>query len=167
MEPSGLPGLLSIVLFFVVAVKDISIAMMSTPEITVRLVLPDTVQVNSQIIGALEITNKDNEKIELISPDYNAALNLVVFDRFWNEVSANSVGKVHIAYERFELLSGQTISFELVDLTFTTGTSRMGYKLKSGIYYILAIYHPGTTKFPEQSSYPVAITSNVKKLVVI
>ncbi len=159
--------LVYIVLSFGVPVKYISIAMMSTPEITFRLVLPDTVQVNSQVIGSLEITNKDNEKIELVSPNYNAALNLVVFDSFWNEVSANSLGKAHIAYERFELLSGQTINFELVDLTFTTGTSRMCYKLKSGTYYILAIYHPGTTKLPEQSSYPVAKTSNVKKLVVI
>lgn len=140
---------------------------MSTNEITVRLVLPDTVQANSRVIGTLEITNNDSEKRELVSPNYNAALNLVVFDRFWNLISANSLGKAHIAYQRFELLAGQTASFELVNLTFTTGTALMGYELKSGTYYILAIYHPGTKKLPEQSSYPVVIASNMKKVVVI
>ncbi len=141
--------------------------MTPAPEITIRLLLPDTIQANSQLTGALEITNKGKEKTELVSPNYNAALNLVVFDRFWNEVSANSIGKAHIAYQLYELLPGKTISFDLVDLTFTTGTARMGFKLKSGVYYIMAIYHPGTTKLPDQSSYPVLVVSNVKKLIVI
>ena len=141
--------------------------MISKYAITVRLALPDTVQVNSQVKGILEITNNSNEKREIVSPNYNAALNLVVFDRYWNLVTANSLGKAHIAYERFELLAGQTARFELANLTFTTGTTRMCYELKSGIYYIVAIYHPGTKKIPEQSSFPVAIASNVKKVVVI
>lgn len=142
-------------------------AMASTPELAVRLVLPDTVQAGSQVQGALEITNKGKEKIELGAPKHNAALNLVVFDRFWNEVPPSSLGKAHIAYELFDLLPGQSIRFELANLTFTTGTSRMGYKLKPGVYYILAIYHPGTTRLPEQSTYPIAIPSNVKELVVV
>ena len=153
-------------LFLVVHVQSISNAMTSTPEITIRLVLPDSVDMSSQLKGALEITNTGDKKIELVSPDYNAALNLVVFDSLWNQVSANSLDKAHIAYERFELSPGQTKTIELADLTFTTGTSRMRYELKSGVYYVLAIYHPGTTKLPEQSSYPFTVASNVRKLVV-
>jgi hypothetical protein len=153
-------------LFFLVHVQSISNAMTSTPEITLRLVLPDSAEANSQVKGALEITNTGDKKIELVSPDYNAALNLVVFDRLWNQVSTNSLDKAHVAYERLELLPGQTTTIELADLTFTTGTSRMRYQLKSGVYYVLAVYHPGTTKLPEESSYPFAVASNVRKLVV-
>ena len=140
--------------------------MTSTSEITIRLVLPDSVDINSQVKGALEITNTGDKKLELVSPNYNAALNLVVFDSLWNQVSANSLDKAHIAHERFELSPGQTTTIELADLTFTTGTSRMRHELKSGVYYILAIYHPGTTRLPEESSYPFAVASNVEKLVV-
>jgi hypothetical protein len=153
-------------LFLVLQAKSIPNPMTSTPEITIRLVLPDSVAVNSQVKGALEITNTGDKKIELVSPSYNAALNLVVFDRLWNQVTANSLDKAHIAYERFELSPGQTTSIELADLTFTTGTSRMRHELKSGIYYVLAVYHPGTAKLPEESTYPFAIASNVRKLVV-
>jgi hypothetical protein len=153
-------------LFLVLHAKSIQNPMTSTPEITIRLLLPDSVDVNSQVKGALEITNTGDKKIELVSPNYNAALNLVVFDSLWNQVSANSLDKAHIAYERLELSPGQTTTIELADLTFTTGTSRVRYELKSGIYYILAIYHPGTTRLPAESSYPFAVASNVEKLVV-
>jgi len=141
--------------------------MASTQEISVRLVLPDAVQANSRIEGALQITNKGNEALEMVSPHFNAALNIVVFDSVWNEVRASSLGKAHIAHQRFELAPGQTVSFELIDLAFATGTSRMGYKLRSGVYYVLAIYHPGTARLPDRSSYPIAIASNVAKLAVV
>jgi hypothetical protein len=153
-------------LFLVLHAKSIPNPMTSTSEITIRLVLPDSVDINSQVKGALEITNTGDKKLELVSPNYNAALNLVVFDSLWNQVSANSLDKAHIAHERFELSPGQTTTIELADLTFTTGTSRMRHELKSGVYYILAIYHPGTTRLPEESSYPFAVASNVEKLVV-
>ena len=59
---------------------------------------------------------------------------------------------------------GQTTTVPLDDLIFTTGTSRMRYALKSGVYYILAVYHPGTAKLPEESAYPFAVAANVKNL---
>lgn len=141
--------------------------MISTPTLSVNLVLPNSVEEHSQVRGTLEITNKGSEKVELVSPNYNAALNLVVFDCSWNAVPANSLGKAHIARESFELSPGQTVGFDLPNLTFTTGTSQMSYQLKPGSYYILAVYHPGTAKLPEQGFYPIAISSNVNKLVIV
>lgn len=140
---------------------------MMSQQISVRLALPETVQAHSQIKGSLEITSRTDETVELVSPHCNAALNLVVFNSLWDEVRAGSLGKVHIADQRFELAPGQTVRFELTDLAFTTGSSRMAYKLPSGIYYVLAIYHPGTTRRPDQSSYPIAVPSNVAKLTVV
>jgi hypothetical protein len=141
--------------------------MASTQEISARLVLPGAVHANSRIEGTLEITNRGSKAVEMVSPHFNAALNIVVFDSLWNEVPANSLGKAHIGHQRFELAPGQTVCFELIDLAFATGTSRMGYKLRSGVYYVLAIYHPGTARLPGQSSYPIAIASNVAKLAVV
>ena len=153
-------------LFFSLLAQSTSNAMTSTPEITIRLVLPDRAKANSPVKGTLEITNAGDKPAQLVSPNYNAALNLVVFDNLWNQVSANSLDKAHIAQERFELSPGQTRTVPLDDLTFITGTARMGYSLKPGVYYILAVYHPGTGKLPEEGAYPLAVASNVRKLVV-
>lgn len=139
---------------------------MMSQQISVRLALPDAVPVDCQIEGSLEITSRIDETIELVSPHCNAALNLVVFNSLWDEVRADSLGKAHIADQRFALAPGQAVRFELTDLAFTTGTSRMAYKLPSGTYYVLAIYHPGTTRRPDQSSYPIAVPSNLAKLTV-
>ena len=141
--------------------------MATSQGISARLALPDAVHADSRIEGALEITNTSDQAVELVSPHFNAALNVVVFDRHWNQVRANSLGKAHVAHHRFELVPGQTVSFELIDLVFTTGTSRMGYRLPAGIYYVLAIYHPGTARLPDHSSYPIAIPSNVAELAVV
>jgi len=138
----------------------------TTLTINVQLVLPDTVRTNSSIAGTLEITNRGNKRVELITPDYNAALNLVVFDRLWNNISAKALTKAHVAQRRFELLPGQSESFKLVDLAFTTGTKRMAYHLTPSEYYIVAVYHPGTAKLPEHSDCLIVVTSNVRKLVV-
>jgi len=141
--------------------------MASTQDLSVRLVLPEAVPANARIEGALEITNEGSKAVEIVTPQFNAVLNIVVFDSLWNEIRAKSLGKAHIAHQRFELAPGQTMSFELIDLAFATGTSRMGYKLRPGVYYVLAIYHPGTARLPDQSSYPIAIASNVAKLAVV
>ena len=153
-------------LFLMLHAQSTPNAMTSTPEITIRLVLPDGIKAGSQVKGTLEIANTGDKTVQLVSPNYNAALNLVVFDNLWDQVSATSLDKAHFAQERFELSSGQTKNLQLDDLTFTTGTARMGYALKPGVYYIMAVYHPGTGKLPEEGAYPVAVSSNVKKLVV-
>jgi len=144
-----------------------SCPMVSHRGISVRLVLPDAVPANARIEGALEITNDGNEEVEVVSPHSNAAMNIVVFDRHWNAVPADSLGKANVAPQRSALAPGQTASFELIDLAFTTGTSRSSYRLRPGIYYALAIYHPGTARLPDQSFYPVAVPSNVAKLEVV
>ena len=141
--------------------------MVPTQEISIRLALPDTAAAGSRIDGILEITSSRNEPVVMASPNSNAALNIVVFDRLWNEVPANSLGKIHVAYQQFELAPEQTVSFELSDLAFTTGTARMRYNLQPGIYFVLAIYHPGTARLPDQSSYPIAVASNVVRLAVV
>jgi hypothetical protein len=138
----------------------------STHEITIRLELPDKVHHNSQVSGSLVITNQGDKAIKLITPFYHAAMNLVVFDALWNQVLANSVGKVHIAQEHFEIAPDQSATFELKGLTYTSGTAHMAFSLKSGTYYIMAIYHPGTAKLPDQSFYPIAAASNIEKLII-
>lgn len=140
--------------------------MTPTPGIAVRLRLPDAVEADSEIGGTLAITNEGEETVEVVRPHYNAALNLVVFDRLWNAVPATPLGKEQVAYERTPLPPGRTVEFELDGLAFTTGTSRMGYALEPGVYRVLAVYHPGTERLPERSSYPIAVPSNVETLAV-
>ncbi|MCB0594622.1 MAG: hypothetical protein H6557_22730 [Lewinellaceae bacterium] len=146
---------------------EIPNTMASAQTIAVKLILPDTISENLPFKAALEITNRGSEKMKLISPSHNAALNFVVFDQFWNTVPANSVGKAHSAAETLELLPAQSFRFEFESFTFTTGTARMTFRLKPGIYYLLAIYHPGTDTHPQKSSYPVAVPSNLEKVLVI
>src|SRR5262245_59973661 len=102
-------------LFFLLA-QSTSNAMTSTPEITIRLVLPDAAKANAPVQGTLEITNAGDKPAQLVSPDFNAALNLVVFDNLWNQVPANSLDKAHIGQERFELAPGQTKTVSLDNL---------------------------------------------------
>ena len=102
----------------------------------------------------------------MVTPLYNAALNLVVFDKFWNLVTPQSVGKAHVAYESIELSPGQSVSVELKDLAYTSGTAMMTFKLERGVYYVVAIYHPGTDRLPDRSSYPIAVASNVVMLTM-
>jgi hypothetical protein len=135
-------------------------------RVTLRLEIAHDTPPGAPIGGRLVITNAGNASLSLVSPHYNAALNIVVFDRYWNPVPPNSVGKAQSAYERIEAAPGQSYSFDLPDLVYTSGTARMRLTLGPGVYYVVAIYHPGTDMLPDRSSYPIAVASNVVELTV-
>ena len=139
---------------------------MSTQQVAVRLELPDSVPARAPVAGRLVIANEGDETLSLVTPRYNAALNIVVFDQFWDPVAPESVGKAHEGHERFEVAPGQSVAVALDDLVYTSGTARMAYALGPGSYYVVAVYHPGTDRLPERSSYPLAVASNVVALRV-
>jgi hypothetical protein len=136
------------------------------PQVTIRLELPDRVPANVPVAGRLVVTNAGKKTLSLVTPLYNGALNLVVFDKYWNMVTPDAQEKAHVAYDRVEVPPGQSVTFELNDLAYTSGTARMAFKLKQGVYYVVAVYHPGTERLPDQSAYPFAVASNVLELTV-
>jgi hypothetical protein len=135
-------------------------------EIMIQLDLPNEVPSSAPVAGALLLTNTGSDPVTLVTPLFNAALNLVVFDHLWNLVSPQPVGKVHIAHEQLNLQPGQSLRVALPDLAYTSGTAQMTFRLSKGRYYIVAVYHPGTEKLPERSVYPLTVTSNVVRLTV-
>jgi hypothetical protein len=139
---------------------------MSNQQVRIELELPENAPFGAPVAGCLVITNVGDRPLSLVTPLYNAALNIVVFDRYWNQAVPKSIGKAHHAYEQFELAPGQSATYDLADLTYTSGTSEMVFKLDPGIYYVVAVYHPGTARLPDQSAYPIVATSNVVTLVV-
>ena len=135
-------------------------------SLAVTLTLPDKVKSGAPVPGSLAVTNTGHVPISIVIPDYAAAMNLVVFDHYWNQVTPNSVGKVHVAYTRTDLAPGAAKVFPLADLAFTTATARMLFQLKPGTYHVAAIYHPGTAQLPDQSTYPHAAVSVPRTLIV-
>lgn len=137
---------------------------MAEAQLDVRLDLPDRVTPGGPLDGRLTIANAGTEPISVLAPSAPAALTLVLFDRYWNVVEPAPVAKVHVAPERRELGPGESMTAELADLSFVSGTAQMRYSPAPGTYYVLAVYHPGTDRLPERSSYPVAAVSNVARL---
>lgn len=140
---------------------------MAAASLDVRLELPERVAAGDSVTGRLTVTNPGEEAISVGSPFGAAALSLVVFDRYWNLVEPAPVAKVHTADERTELASGESLAWDLSDLSFVSGTAQMRYSLRPGEYHALAVYHPGTDRLPEQSSYPVVAVSEVVPLEIV
>ena len=139
---------------------------MTAEPVAARLKLPEQASAGSPLAGRLELTNTGDEPFSAASPLSAAALNLVVFDRFWNLVEPDSVGKVHVGHDLVELAPGETKAFELSDLAYVSGTAGMAFSLEPGVYFVVAVYHPGSDRLPEQSEYPTAVSSNVVRLEV-
>lgn len=131
-----------------------------------QLELPDKVTNGAPVAGRLRITNLSDGDRSLTSPFYNASLNLVAFDHLWNVIAPDSLGKVHGGREVVVFSPGESKTFDLTDLTYVTGTSAMMLRLQRGTNYVLAVYHPGTDRLPELSSYADAAASNVVKVEV-
>jgi hypothetical protein len=138
----------------------------SAEPVAVRLELPERATAGSPIAGRLELTNTGDEPFTGASPLSAAALNLVVFDRLWDPVQPDAVGKVHVGQGRIELEPGGTQTFELQDLAYVSGTAGMAYTLVPGVYFVLAVYHPGSDPLPERSGYATAVSSNVARVEV-
>jgi hypothetical protein len=126
----------------------------------VRLEVPD-VREGGRVAGTLHIENLGDGALEEPSPLSAAALNVVVFDRYWNAVEPEPQGKANVGFEAISLEPGDTRQFELVDLAFTSGTARFAYRLPPGRHFAVALYHPGTSRLPEESDYPRVVASNV------
>jgi hypothetical protein len=138
----------------------------AAPALDVRLELPERVAAGDPIGGRLTVSNTGEEPASVVSPFGAAVLSLVVFDRLWNLVQPAPVAKVHVAEERTELAAGASLAWELPDLSFVTGTAQMRYSLAPGTYHVLAVYHPGTERLPERSTYPTVAVSEVVPLEV-
>lgn len=132
----------------------------------VRLELPKQVKANEAVPGQLVIANRGDRSLSIVTPQYNAALNLIVFDALWNVVMPHTIGKVHIAFDRIELAPNSHVTVSLDDLLYVSGTAQMKFKLNPGVYYVNAVYHPGTARLPEDSSYPLISVSNVVRLTI-
>jgi hypothetical protein len=135
-------------------------------KLSISLTLPEKVRTGTAVAASLVVANEGSSAITVVHPDYHAALNLVVFDRTWDQVSPDSVGKVHVAYSQLNLAPGESRTFDLDDLVFTTGTARMRFTLGRGTYYVAAIYHPGSARLPLESSYPLVAISAIRELIV-
>jgi hypothetical protein len=135
------------------------------PALDVRLDLPERAASGDRFEGRLTIANTVSETVLVVSPESAAALTLVVFDRSWNVVTPEAVAKVHTAREERELAPGESLAWDLADLSFVSGTAQMRYSLPPGTYHVLAVYHPGTG-LPEGSSYPIVAVSDVGRLEI-
>jgi hypothetical protein len=134
--------------------------------LSISLTLPEKVRSGTAVPGSLVVANEGSSAITVVHPGYHAALSLVVFDRTWDQVSPNSVGKVHVAHSQVNIAPRESWTFDLDDLEFTTGTARMRFTLARGTYYVAAIYHPGSARLPSESSYPLVATSAIRQLIV-
>jgi hypothetical protein len=123
-------------------------------------------QGGDRLIGTLRIENHGDQSVRIASPRSAAAFNVVVFDRLWNAVEPDPRGKVNVGDDQVALEPGDVVSFELEDLAFTSGTARFAYRLPPGRHFVVAIYHPGTSRLPDESSYPAIVTSNVASIDV-
>jgi len=137
---------------------------LEVPSIDVQLELPKQVTAGESIHIQLTIINRSHSSISLTTPLYNAALNLLVFDELWNLILPQGIGKVHVAFDRIELAPNARFTFNIENLSYISGTSQMSFNLKTGQYYVLAVYHPGTARLPSESTYPIIAVSNVAKL---
>ena len=135
-------------------------------RISVSLILPEKVCSGTAVAGSLIVGNDGSSAITVVHPGYPAALNLVIFDCSWNQVTPDSVGKVHIAYSQVEIAPGEFRTFALDDLAFTTGTAQMRFALGRGRYYVAAIYHPGSARLPSESAYSLVAISAIRELIV-
>lgn len=135
-------------------------------DLVLELELPDRVASGTAVKGSLRIYNDRADPVELASPSAPAALNLVAFDQLWNMVAADPQGKANVARDTFTLAPGGSATYELEDLRYLTGSALMAVRLQPGTYHVVALYHPGTDRLPEQSDYPIAVASNVARLVV-
>jgi hypothetical protein len=138
----------------------------SGEPVAVRLELPERATGGSPIAGRIEVTNTGDDAFTGASPLSAAALNLVVFDRLWDLVQPDAVGKVNVGHGWIELDPGETQAFELHDLAYASGTAGMAYSLGPGVYFVLAVYHPGSDPLPERSGYTTAVSSNVARVEV-
>jgi hypothetical protein len=136
------------------------------PTLEIRLELPDRVKAGATVPVQLTIVNQSDHPLSLVTPLYNAAVNLVVFDAFWNIVAPHAVGKAHVAFDEIELAPNERRSVSLGDLSYVSGTGQMGFKLNPGAYYVVAVYHPGTSRLPQDSEYPIMAVSNVARLII-
>ncbi|MDP8969064.1 MAG: hypothetical protein M3N52_00840 [Actinomycetota bacterium] len=134
--------------------------------LALELELPERVRSGTPVTGSLRILNHRAEPIELASPSSPATLNLVVFDQLWNVVRAEPQGKANVARHTFRLAPGESATYELEDLRYLTGSALMAVRLQPGTYHVVALYHPGTDRLPEQSDYPVTVASNVARIEV-
>ena len=137
---------------------------MAAARLEVRLELPERATVGTSLGGRLTVANTGSDPVSLVAPSAAAALTLVLFDRYWNVVEPTPVAKVHVAPEHRELAPGESLAAELPELSFVSGTAQMRYSPAPGTYYVLAVYHPGTDRLPERSSYPLVAVSNVARL---
>jgi hypothetical protein len=112
-------------------------------------------------MGTLRIENGGDGSVRNASPLSAAALNVVVFDRLWNAVEPEPRGKVNVGYDEVSLEPGEALQFELDNLAFTSGTARFAYRLQPGRHFAVAFYHPGTSRLPDESSYPAVVVSNM------
>lgn len=128
--------------------------------------LPTRTDAGRPVEATLTLTNRGDAGVTLLDPRHTAALNLAVFDRYWDQVAPESVGKAHVAPVEVELVPGGAATFVLDDLVFTTGTAQMRFELVPGTYHVVAIYHPGTARLPAESTYPIVVASEVRTLVV-
>lgn len=139
---------------------------MGASPLDLRLELPERVPAAAEVKGSLTVTNSGSETVSVVAPFSAAALSLVVFDRYWNLVEPGSEAKAHVAEERAKLGPGDSLAWDLPDLSFVSGTAQMRYALEPGAYHVLAVYHPGTHRLPEESSYPLVVVSEVVPLEV-
>jgi hypothetical protein len=140
---------------------------MGASPLALRLELPERVAAGGRLAGRLTVTNSGAEPLAVVSPFSAAALSLVVFDRYWNFVEPRPQAKVHVAEERAELEPGESLAWDLPDLSFVSGTAQLRYELEPGAYHVLAVYHPGTHRLPEESSYPAVALSDVVPLEIV
>jgi hypothetical protein len=138
-----------------------------TGPVMLRLDLTPQATAGQPVAGRLELTNTASEPFSAASPLSPAASSILVFDRLWNPVPPEAVGKVHVAHEVVELAPGETRTFELTDLAYVGATAGLAHPLRPGLYFVLAIYHPPTDRLPERSEFPIAVSSNVVRLEVV
>jgi hypothetical protein len=135
-------------------------------DIVLSLELPAKARSGERLRGRLTIENRGRNERRVATPDSAGALNIVVFDHNWNLVAPQAVGKVHVARAEISLATGASTTVEVDGLRHLSSTAAMEYALRPGVYRVLAVFHPGTSRRPVESDYPVVVASNVVEIEV-
>jgi len=135
-------------------------------DIALSLELPAKSRSGELLRARLTIENRGGSELRVATPDSAGALNIVVFDDSWNLVAPQAVGKVHVARAEISLEPGASMTVEVDGLRYVSSTAALEYALRPGEYRVLMVFHPGTSRRPDESDYPVIVASNVVDIEV-
>lgn len=110
--------------------------------------------------GDLIITNPTKAALTVQKLSNRLVLAFVVLDSLGNVVSPQGIAKVDPSFEKRSLDAGASMTHQLENLEFLTGSALFGYSLKPGQEYrIIAVYRPAGLAGPGFTSEEIKLVT--------